>query len=72
VEYGIPGTIGENSVQRGGIGKVADHELGPGGHRGTMTGAQIVQHHDRIATLDQRGDDVAADVPGTSGDKKPL
>ena len=41
-------------------------------HRAAMAGAQIVQHHDGVAALDQCGHKVAADITRPAGDQEPL
>src|SRR5699024_6166074 len=68
VQDGVEGPVrGEHT---GGVrADLPVHELGAGGDRLTVTGGQIVEHHDLVAEVEQPGGDHAADIAGAAGDQ---
>lgn len=56
--------LGEDRLKVGGLGHVALHELGFRVDVIAPAAAQVVQHHDAVAALDQGVGQVAADEAG--------
>ena len=66
---GVDRVLAEHALDQRAIADVADDELARRAYRFAKSGAEIVEHDDRLAALAQLQRDVAADVAGAAGDE---
>ncbi len=68
---GLDPVLGQHLIDRGRVARVAQDQR-RAQHGAAIAGREVIEDHDALAALDELADDVAADVPGATGDENRL
>src|SRR5262249_34381720 len=69
MDDGLDAMLGDQSCHERLVAGVTDDKGGALRYRPIETGAEIIEHHDALAGIQQRVNHVASDVAGTAGDQ---
>jgi hypothetical protein len=72
VHNGVNGRFGQELVEQGGVGEIADHKAGVGRDGGAVAAGEVIENGDLKIVLQEEADGGPADVASATGDQDVL